>query len=216
MLRILSWVMWPDLCFKQSILAAWKGQRLEAGRPIRKGGDSRMDPEVVDGSTTLGRIVETEKSQRGGRSRVVQSVLCRRRVQANLTMQEAGGDLLILQSPPNGRGRPRFDPWARKIPWRRKWQPTPVFLPGEFHGQRSLARYSSWHHRVWHDWATNTFAFTVSTTESLFIKTELGSSLGLYSRMAFFKVLNFSNHKMGLNIRPASWGCCEDGLACCS
>ena len=36
-----------------------------------------------------------------------------------------------------------FDPWVRKIPWRRKWQPTPVFLPGECHGQRSLASYSS-------------------------------------------------------------------------
>ena len=34
--------------------------------------------------------------------------------------------------------RPGFDPWVRKIPWRRKWQPTPVFLPGESHGQRSL------------------------------------------------------------------------------
>ena len=31
-----------------------------------------------------------------------------------------------------------FNPWVRKIPWRRKWQPTPVFLPGEFHGQRRL------------------------------------------------------------------------------
>ena len=35
-----------------------------------------------------------------------------------------------------------FDPWFRKIPWKRKWQPTPVFLPGESHGQRSLAGYS--------------------------------------------------------------------------
>ena len=34
--------------------------------------------------------------------------------------------------------RHRFDPWFRKIPWRRKWQPTPVFLPGKSHGQRSL------------------------------------------------------------------------------
>ena len=32
--------------------------------------------------------------------------------------------------------------WVRKIPWRRKWKPTPVLLPGEFHGQRSLAGYS--------------------------------------------------------------------------
>ena len=38
--------------------------------------------------------------------------------------------------------RPRFNPCVRKIPWRRKWQPTPVFLPGESHGERSLAGYS--------------------------------------------------------------------------
>ena len=41
-------------------------------------------------------------------------------------------------------GRPMFNPWIRKIPWRRKWQPTPVFLPGESHGWRSLAGYSPW------------------------------------------------------------------------
>ena len=35
-----------------------------------------------------------------------------------------------------------FDPWVGKIPWRRKWQPTPVFLPGKFHGRRSLIGYS--------------------------------------------------------------------------
>ena len=38
----------------------------------------------------------------------------------------------------------RFDPWVGKIPWRRAWQPTPVFLPGKFHGQRSLRGYSPW------------------------------------------------------------------------
>ena len=37
-----------------------------------------------------------------------------------------------------------FDPWVGKITWRRKWQPTPIFLPGKFHGQRSLAGYSPW------------------------------------------------------------------------
>ena len=37
-----------------------------------------------------------------------------------------------------------FAPWARKIPWSRKWQPTVVFLPGKFHGQRSLEGYSPW------------------------------------------------------------------------
>ena len=38
--------------------------------------------------------------------------------------------------------RCRFDPWVGKIPWRRAWQSTPVFLPGESHGQRSLVGYS--------------------------------------------------------------------------
>ena len=37
-----------------------------------------------------------------------------------------------------------FNPWVGKIPWRRAWQPTPVFLPGESHGRRSLAGYSPW------------------------------------------------------------------------
>ena len=38
---------------------------------------------------------------------------------------------------------PGFDPWVREIPWSMKWQPTPIFSPGKFHGQRSPAGYSS-------------------------------------------------------------------------
>ena len=44
--------------------------------------------------------------------------------------------------------RRRFHPWVRKITWRRVWQATPVFLPGESHGQRSLEGYSPWGHEV--------------------------------------------------------------------
>ena len=44
-------------------------------------------------------------------------------------------------------GRQGFDPWVGKIRWRRKWQPTPVCLPGEFHGQRSLVGYSPCGHK---------------------------------------------------------------------
>ena len=44
-------------------------------------------------------------------------------------------------------GRPGFDPWVGEIPWRRAWQLTPVFLPGESHGQRSLAGYSPQGHK---------------------------------------------------------------------
>ena len=40
--------------------------------------------------------------------------------------------------------RPGFNPWVGKISWRRKWQPTPVFLLGESHGQRSLMGCSAW------------------------------------------------------------------------
>ena len=54
--------------------------------------------------------------------------------------------------------RPEWDPWVGKIPWRRKWLSSSVFLPGKSHGQRSLEGYLlSWgHRRVGHDWATNT------------------------------------------------------------
>ena len=41
------------------------------------------------------------------------------------------------------RHKSGFDPWVRKIPWRRKWQPTPLKLPRKFHGQSSLAGYST-------------------------------------------------------------------------
>ena len=53
------------------------------------------------------------------------------------------------------QSRRGFDPLVGKIPWRRKWQPTPVFLPGKSHGQRSLVGYSPWgRKRVRHNLAT--------------------------------------------------------------
>ena len=57
--------------------------------------------------------------------------------------------------------RPGFNPWVGKIPQRGKWQPTPVFLPGEFHGQRSLGGYGpwSWKESDWQNSATNTLTF---------------------------------------------------------
>ena len=63
----------------------------------------------------------------------------------------------VVKNPPANAGDGRslgLDPWVRKIPWRRKWQPTPVFLPGESHGERSLVGCSSWgYRRVGHDLA---------------------------------------------------------------
>ena len=57
--------------------------------------------------------------------------------------------VLVVKNPPADAGnvRLRFNPWVRKIPWRKAWQPTPVFVPGESHRQRSLAVYSPWGHK---------------------------------------------------------------------
>ena len=53
--------------------------------------------------------------------------------------------LMVKNSPASRRCRRcGFDPWVRKIPWSRTWQPTLVFLPGESHGQKSLVGYSPW------------------------------------------------------------------------
>ena len=56
--------------------------------------------------------------------------------------------------------RRRFDPWVRKIPWRRKWQPTPVFLPGKSHGWRSPVGYHPWGHKESTQLSTHTHKHT--------------------------------------------------------
>ena len=56
----------------------------------------------------------------------------------------------MVRNPPANAGDIReagFNPWVGQISWRRAWQPTPVFLLGESHGQRSLAGYSPWDHK---------------------------------------------------------------------
>ena len=77
------------------------------------------------------------------------------------------------------RKRHAFDPWVRKTPWRRIWQPTQVFLPVKSDSQRTLAGYSPWGHRVRHDWATEC-AHTHTHTELLigFMLADLGESVG--------------------------------------
>ena len=54
----------------------------------------------------------------------------------------------MVKNPPTNAGdtghrRCAFGPWVGKIPWRKKWQPTPVFLPEKSHGQRSVVGYST-------------------------------------------------------------------------
>ena len=66
-----------------------------------------------------------------------------------------GGPSLVAQSLKNlpAVQETGFDPWVRKIPWKREWQPTLVFWDW---WQRSLMGYSPWGHRVRHAWMTNT------------------------------------------------------------
>ena len=59
----------------------------------------------------------------------------------------------------------RLIPWIRKIPWRRECQPTPVFLPGECHGQRSLVGYSSGVAESW-TWLSHTHTNTHTHTKT--------------------------------------------------
>ena len=66
---------------------------------------------------------------------------------------------LVVKNLPANAGdskRQEFDPWIRKIPWSRKWQPIPIFLPGKVHGQRSLVGYKELgSQRVGHDLVTD-------------------------------------------------------------
>ena len=73
-----------------------------------------------------------------------------------------------------------FSPWVRKIPWRRKWQPTPVSLPGKFHGQRSLVGYSPWGSKE------------LDTTEHTHIFNFMGLFLFLSSLILFYRCNIFS------------------------
>ena len=72
------------------------------------------------------------------------------RINLELNVKEGFPDGTVVKNPPANTGDSRcwFDPWVRKIPWRRKEQPALVFLPGKFHGQRSLVGYSPWGDRV--------------------------------------------------------------------
>ena len=73
-------------------------------------------------------------------------------------------DVSVVKNPPANAGGSGdgFDPCVRKIPWRRKWQPTPVFLPEESHGQRSLVGYSPWGHKEQTQLSTHT-CFVITT-----------------------------------------------------
>ena len=76
--------------------------------------------------------------------------ILRGRISGSYGKFKASQVVLMVKNPPANAGDARdegFDPWVRKILWRRKWQHTPVFLLGESHGWRKLEGYSPWCHK---------------------------------------------------------------------
>ena len=97
--------------------------------------------------------------------------------------------------------RHRFDPWVGKLSQSRKWQPTPIFLPGKFHGQRSLSGYSPWGHKE-SDMAEHTHTHT----HVYFIFDCARSSL--------LCGLLFSCGKQRLLSSCSAWACYCSGFSC--
>ena len=100
-----------------------------------------------------------------------------------------------------------FGPWIRKIPWRRKWQPTPVFLPEKSYGHRSLAGYGPWGRRVRHDlvsWCLSVCLKQQQYYSVLTLNDQQFYSSRVFSLVAFQKILLllllFHNNKVSFMI----------------
>ena len=88
-----------------------------------------------------------------------------------------------------------FDPWVRKIPWRRKWQPTPIFLPGEFHGQRSLVGYSPWGRK---ESDTTDYKSTILQFPNVWLKNKMAHLFSFSDIKKDLKRYGLSDHKLSL------------------
>ena len=112
----------------------------------------QMVPELQDRESGLVLLVGREEAGENAKAWDPHTCSCSSRVTRDYEIQE----LSFLKGFPGGASgkeythrrrrcqRCRFNPWVGKISWRRKWQPAPIFLPGESHGQRSLVGYSPW------------------------------------------------------------------------
>ena len=98
--------------------------------------------------------------------------------------------------------RPRFDPWVGKIPWRRKWQSTPVLLPGKSHGQRSLVGYSPWGRKESDTTERLHFPFTLNILWHCF-------SLGLEWKLTFSSPVATAEFSIFASILSAALSQCH-------
>ena len=110
--------------------------------------------------------------------------------------------------------RLRFDPWVEKMPWRRKRQPTSVFMPGKSHGQRRLAGYSSWGRKgIRHNLATNNWALhcSVCTRDTEILVKDQKQSQFKHNYEYFLSQDNIIHStnilpcSMSLNIQESHW-----------
>ena len=92
-----------------------------------------------------------------------------------------------------------FNPWVRMIPWRRKWKPTSVFLPGESHGQRSLEGYSPWGHTE----SDTTERLSMHTKS--YIGDDFLSVLGGFFVVVFFNLFCQGRGAVRVVIKNQSW-----------
>ena len=97
--------------------------------------------------------------------------------------------------------RPRFNPWVKKIPWRKKWQPTPVLLSGKFHGQRSLAGYSPWDHKELDMTERLTLSlFPYHPSAEWWVHSWVSSAKMYWSLMKLFPHCTVTNHMRTLSL----------------
>ena len=110
--------------------------------------------------------------------------------------------------------RPALDLWIRKIPWRRKWQPTPVFLPGKSRRQRSLAGCSLWglrhnlatkppHHKISkHIIGLNVNNKTITFLKDFFFSCSIYFAIESYLKQYIFCIIPESSHPDVFSIKP--------------
>ena len=124
---------------EQNVREKWK--RVGTNTSLQKDGKSKVSfqrmEKIVKDHSFLKDKNETDFSKG-----IKKSWCARKKSQESAILGGASGKELTCQC--RRRKRRGFHPWVGKIPWRRKWQPTPVFLPGESHEWRSLMVYSSW------------------------------------------------------------------------
>ena len=123
------------------ILQAWiPNPGIKPRSPTLQGDSLPAEPQGKPKNTGVGSlsflqwVFPTQESNQG--------LLCCRRILYQLSYQ---GSLQCR--------RPEFNPWLGKMLWKKKWQPTPVFFPGEFHGKQSLAGCRPGGRGVRHEWA---------------------------------------------------------------